>query len=132
MEDKQKQLDEALDRILSGPIGQNKEVFWDRAQKARDLSADSDILKKRGLSISKKLTGRKAGPSKRMKPIKAFKIIKATANKNSPIVGKTYIGTFDNAYKAAEKFNLNQGDIANVLRPKSRCISIKGYSFEYA
>lgn len=48
MEDKKKLLDEALDRILSGPIGQRKEMSWDQSRwmKTNNIATSEDARKK--------------------------------------------------------------------------------------
>ena len=71
------------------------------------------------------------GNLKKRKPIKAFKITLVGNKRGAPIDTKTYVGTFETAYIAAEKLNLYQADIANVLRPKSKVRTTKGYTFEY-
>jgi hypothetical protein len=128
----QEDLDRILDNIKSGPIGQKSQLYWNRFDRALNLSSNPEVLEKRGKNISDSLKGRKIYKPKAKKPILAYKVIKASANKNSPIVGKEFIGRYESAYDAAADLKLHQGDIANVLRPKSNCISVKGYSFEYA
>ena len=137
MIDKEKQLDEALKRLSTGAIGTRKELYWDRARHARDLTANKEILKVRGQKISKALKGNPHSAKhahKRMKCIKAYKVTeyrKGTRWKPAAILAKEYIGTFDNAYRAAEELNLYQADISNVLRDNSIQIQTRGYTFEF-
>lgn len=128
---KREKLQNLLDSLDEGPLGKSQ-LYWDRVQRALAMSSNPDIVKKRGLKISKAIGGKKRGPSKRRKPINAFEVIKANANKNSPIVGKTFLKRYESAYDAADDLKLRQSDIAVVLSPNNTCISVKGYSFEYA
>ncbi len=66
---------------------------------------------------------------KRRKPILAFKV--EVEKRGGPFISKEFIGQYDFAYDAAIALNLYQADIANVLRPKSKCRITKGYTFEY-
>lgn len=70
MKDKQKQLDEALDRILSGPIGQRKEWQWEVSflkkgqkftQEHKDKIAASKVGKKRPAEAIRKMKEKKTG-----------------------------------------------------------------------
>ena len=68
------------------------------------------------------------------KPIIGYKILEYQRGKvGSPakIIRKQKVGEWLNAYEAANELNLYQGDICNVLRPKSKSIQTKGYTFEY-
>lgn len=125
-------LQNLLDSLDEGPLGKSQ-LYWDRVNRALDLSSNPDILKERAKSISKNHKGKK-NPNhgkKISKPIKAYKIKKANANKKSPIISEEYIGTYQSAYHAAEALGLYQADINNVLRPKSISKSTKGYTFKY-
>lgn len=111
--------------------------FTDPAiRKAGCLSKESRT--KAGKKISKALKGKSYSAKsahKRWKPLKAYKVIEyRRGSKKAPaaILKKEYIGLFNNAYQAADALNLNQGDISNVLRPNSVCLTTKGYTFEFA
>ena len=149
MNDKERQelLDQALDRIMSGPIGQRKEGRWDqyntlitnsksnsqnKAIRAKIVAnTDWEVVRKKQVANTDYTKHRemfREANIQRRKKIKAFKVVK----EKGVIVSKTFISIHDSILQCSKDLNILQGGISNILNPNHAAKSYKGYTFEYA
>lgn len=134
MEDKQKQLDEALDRILSGPIGSNSEDYWNKRRNldlgrhlAQTPKAKAKRVKyhrgvKRPKAFGEKIRQMKLGVKIGHVPSKYVPVIATNVKTKEEI-------KYDGQVLAAEELNLSVCNISSVLKGRQRTTG--GWTFKY-
>jgi len=131
-------LDKALDRIMSGSIGQKKEWQWDMSIRLKGVPKDEahkDGIKR---AMEKRNTNpnwvktrgiRHESNSHRVTVYKGTKIGNARWG-TLDVVDIKYFGTFDSLHLAAKACGVTTSAVSSCLKGKIRFA--KGYIFEYA
>lgn len=142
----QEDLNKALDKVKSGPIGQKNQAYWNKVD-AIEATRDSEVRKvavantdweKRNKSLSKSRKGKvnkglqKHNVNKRV-PIKVFKCkTNGKKKQNFKFIYKTFYKEYESIYAASLDINVDSPSILQILDPNNTCMSCKGYTFEYA
>ena len=147
MNDKERQelLDQALDRINSGALGQKNQAYWNkiaaisstRSSDVRAKAMKSIDWDKRNKALSKSRKGKlniglqKHNNSIRI-PVNAFKVTHNGKKKqNFKILTKEFIGTYESITAASKELKISTSIIHNILNPNNRIFQVKGFLFEY-
>ena len=147
MEDKQKELDKALDRILSGPVGSKPQWYWENinnlsitiTQEIKDKIKEKYSGKKRkeATKLAQKTmntnpsirTKQQQGNKDKRESVKAYKVTTTGRAKTWKVTSKVLIGTFNSQYECANFLKIPPGYVSGVLLEKYK--TVKGYTFEY-
>lgn len=148
MNDKERQrlLDQALDRVMSGPIGQNKQAYWNkvaaisstRSPDVRAKAMKSIDWDKRNKALGKSRKGKlnkglqKHNINKRV-PISVYKCkTNGKKKQNLKFIYKTFYKEYESIYAASLDTKVGSPSILQILDPNTTAVSYKGFTFEYA
>lgn len=142
----QQDLDQVLDKIKQGPIGQKKDWQWEQSinmlgdhrnkgKKLTNAHIEKIANTKRGKSLTEEHK-RKQSITNKTRGIKPNELAKENARKAKfkPVVatcivtGKIF--NFHSSKQAAKELKLNSTNISSVLRKRQN--STGGYTFKYA
>jgi len=134
MNDKEKQrlLDQALDRLMSGPVGQRNERGWDNKIKlelAREVLLSKPVSKETRKKMTKAAKGRinKASIDPKIRAKAAATMSKGVIVYSYPAIKE--IGRYKNNKEAGDALDIHRSIIASVARGIYK--QCRGYTFEY-
>lgn len=105
----------------------NRQRYACKKEIRKKAIANTDFKKRMTKSVIKKM--RKA-KSSIFRPVKAYKVKKANAAKNSKIVSITYYATYSSLSAASRALGVRVQDISQVLNPKLSYVnSTSGWTF---
>jgi hypothetical protein len=91
--------------------------------------ANTDLEKKFNKSVRAKMRQAK---SWKFRPVKAYKVEKASSAKNSKIISEEYYATYNSLTSATKATGVTPQDISQILNPKLSAKSRKGWTFRDA